>query len=74
MTEPRKWFSVPAAAIYTGFARDTLLRALRSGELAGDQRAGRRGHWRIERDALDAWIRGEKAPVKVPSVTRGRSA
>lgn len=74
MTEPKKWFSVPAGSIYTGRARDTLLRALRSGELVGHQRAGKHGHWAITRDALDAWMRGEVAEVTVPTVTRGRSA
>lgn len=54
----RIWFTTNQAAEYTGRHRQTVANALRTGELEGNQRhVG--SHWRIHRDALDAWMRGE---------------
>lgn len=55
----RIWHTTKTAAEYTGYATSTVLRALESGELVGSQPRGRRSRWRIHRDALDAWMRGE---------------
>ncbi|EFQ84688.1 DNA binding domain, excisionase family [Aeromicrobium marinum DSM 15272] len=56
--EGRTWFSTAQAAQHSGWSSKTVLRALRDGTLAGSQRmAG--GRWRIHRDDLDAWLRGE---------------
>lgn len=52
------WMTVDEAAAYARIDRDGLSRVLRSGELVGHRR-GERGRWRIHRDELDAWIRGE---------------
>lgn len=54
----RVWFSTTQAAEYTGRHPKTLHKALAAGELNGNQRhAG--CSWRIHRDDLDAWMRGE---------------
>ncbi|MEV4604829.1 helix-turn-helix domain-containing protein [Amycolatopsis sp. NPDC049253] len=53
------WMGTPEGATYTGRHAKTLLKALRRGELLGYQN-GPRGSWRIHRDDLDAWIRGER--------------
>lgn len=65
---------MPEAAEYARAGTTTILRALASGELQGEQprtKSGRGGKWRIHIDALDAWIRGEQAEVRVPNVARG---
>lgn len=53
----RIWHSTATAAEYAGCHVDTLLAALRAGELRGSQRKVN-GRWRIHRDDLDAWLRG----------------
>ncbi len=54
------WFTTRQAAAFTGYHQDTVRKALEAGEIAGSQRrAG--GHWRIHRDDLDRWLRGERA-------------
>ena len=53
----RIWFNTSQAAEYTGWSYDTVVRALREGTLQGQQR-GAGKHWRIHRDALDAWNGG----------------
>lgn len=53
----RIWFDTVQAAQYTGWSTKTVVRALRSGDLRGQQRsAGCR--WRMHRDWLDAWMAG----------------
>lgn len=36
----------------------TVRKALESGELHGHQPSGRRGHWSVSAEAVDAWIQG----------------
>lgn len=67
------WLTTAEAAQYAKRSRDGIARALRSGELRGNQ-PGRKGSWLIHRDDLDAFIRGEVADVKVPVVTRRRAS
>jgi excisionase family DNA binding protein len=68
------WYNLPDAATYAaGASSDTIGDALRSGELRGYQAAAG-GKWRIHRDDLDAWIRGEIAPVEVPKITRRKAS
>lgn len=56
----RVWFDTTQAAEYASFSTKTIVRALQSGELRGQQRASR-GRWRIHRDWLDAWLSGGAA-------------
>lgn len=67
------WLTAPEAAVYAHRHPDTINRALRNGELAGNQPT-RKGRWLIHRDALDAWIRGEVAAVKVPAAAGRRAS
>jgi excisionase family DNA binding protein len=53
----RIWFSVAQAAEYATCHRDTVRKAAEASELHGSQRKAR-GHWRIHRDCLDAWLAG----------------
>lgn len=55
----RIWFDTAQASEYAGYHRQTIVRALQSGELQGNQRKVG-GKWRIHRDDLDAWMRGER--------------
>ena len=55
----RIWHDTKTAGEYTGYSPTTILRALEAGELVGSQPRGRGARWRIHRDALDAWLRGE---------------
>ncbi|MCP2168109.1 helix-turn-helix domain-containing protein [Goodfellowiella coeruleoviolacea] len=62
MTTDSPWFPQPAvknAAEYAGCHPKTLLAALQSGECKGYQ-AKARGRWRVHKDDVDRWIRGEK--------------
>lgn len=70
----RKWLNVAESRIVSGRGVGRIREALRSGELRGYKGDGVAGHWKINRDDLDAWVRGEKAPLVVPEVTRRRSA
>lgn len=64
------WLTAREAAEYSRRSAGTINKALRDGSLRGSQKV-RGGDWRIHRDDLDAWIRGELAPVIVPAkVTR----
>lgn len=54
----RIWHTTNSAAAYAAVHAQTILTALRSGELRGSQRK-KSGNWRIHRDDLDAWLRGE---------------
>lgn len=59
-TTERIWFNTAQAAEYTGYHATTVRGALEAGELVGSQRK-KNGRWRIHRDQLDAWLRGEAA-------------
>lgn len=63
------WLITAEAAQYARCSEDEIRDALASGELHGTQRRPG-GRWRIHRDWLDAWLRGDAAPVVVPLVTR----
>lgn len=65
------WLTLPQAVSYSKRGRTLITEALHRGELRGYQ-ATPAGRWTIHRDDLDAWIRGEIAPVEVPSITRPR--
>lgn len=56
----RIWHSTATAASYADCHPETVLAALRAGELRGSQRKPN-GRWRIHRDDLDRWLRGEQA-------------
>lgn len=58
----RRILSPNEAAQEVGCHAKTILRALRTDELTGYQRT-QNGSWRIYREDLDAWIRGEQ-PTK----------
>lgn len=60
MSAERIWHNTEQASEYSGYHPDTIAAALRSGELVGTQRK-KNGRWRIHRDALDAWLRGDAA-------------
>ena len=55
----RIWHTSATAAEYADCHVDTILAALRSGELKGHQRKSPHGRWRIHTTDLDAWLRGE---------------
>lgn len=55
----RVWLSVTEAQRYTGIAKTSLYEALQTGELAGSQRGGKRGKWRIHMNDIDAWMRSQ---------------
>jgi excisionase family DNA binding protein len=57
----RIWFTTRQAAEYAGCNIQTIADACRSGALqAGQPFGGAGGRWRIHRDALDQWLRGER--------------
>lgn len=56
----RIWFTTGQAADYAGCNIQTVAEACREGKLrAGQPFGGAGGRWRIHRDDLDAWLRGE---------------
>lgn len=57
--EGRIWHTTAQAAVYAECHPQTILSALQAGELKGSQRKAQ-GRWRIHRDDLDKWLRGEK--------------
>lgn len=59
----RIWHDTNSAAAYAGHHRQTIADALRDGSLKGAQRVPN-GRWRIHRDDLDAWLRGEKPQAR----------
>lgn len=63
------WFTKDEAAERARVSADTIGDALRSGDLRGYQ-SGRGGRWRIHRDDIDAWIKGEIAQIVVPPSRR----
>ncbi|NKS31219.1 helix-turn-helix domain-containing protein [Rhodococcus hoagii] len=52
------WLTTGEAAAYSRGHRNTVLIALRRGELAGYQRRAPQGEWRIRRTDLETWISG----------------
>ncbi len=54
----RYWFTVRQAKDHIGLSERTILDACRSGALKASQRVGG-GRWRIHRDDLERWARGE---------------
>lgn len=54
-----KWFTTAEAAEHARRHRNTILLALRSGELVGYQRTAPQGAWRIKEPDLERWLRGE---------------
>ncbi len=70
MTSP--WLTLPQAAERAQRGVRTLTRALADESLTGYQPV-KGGRWRIHVDDLDAWVRGEKAPVKLPVLSRRAS-
>lgn len=66
---PTPWLLLPEAMTYARIGRTDLIAALETGALRGHQtKPGAR--WRIHRDDLDAWLRGEKPPAINPTFTR----
>ncbi|MER5388349.1 helix-turn-helix domain-containing protein [Saccharopolyspora sp. NPDC002686] len=65
---PSPWMTVKEVATYSRHDRKFVLTALRRSQLRGFQ-ACVNGTWRIHRDDVDTWIRGEK-----PSRRRGLTA
>lgn len=71
------WLTTSEAAEVARRHPTVIQRALATGELIGYRR-GSRGHYRINRSDLDAWIRGETEPStttrKSKTVRRARQA
>lgn len=66
------WHTVTTARDYTGRGLSRIREALRDGTLTGHQtKPG--GTWRIERPALDAWMRGEIPAPQAPASRRRAS-
>jgi excisionase family DNA binding protein len=64
------WLTQKQAAARAQRGVRVINEALRNGELRGYQR-GVGGNWRIDRDDLDAWVRGETPPpIAAPAITR----
>lgn len=58
MTEP-EWLTPRQVADASQHHVQTIFTELRAGRLRGTQ-PKRRGHWRIHRDDVTAWMRGER--------------
>lgn len=54
-----RWLTTSEAAEHARRHRNTILLALRSGELVGFQRTAPQGAWRIREVDLERWLRGE---------------
>lgn len=63
--------TVAEACAYTKMGKQSVYRALHIGELKGHQSVAPRGTWRIHRDDLDDWLRGNQpyVPRPLPRVT-----
>lgn len=57
----RIWFNTTQASEHAGRHPDTVRDALEAQRLHGSQ-PKTRGHWRIHRDCLDAWLLGTPCP------------
>ncbi|MCD7100472.1 helix-turn-helix domain-containing protein [Pseudoclavibacter sp. 13-3] len=62
MPDADPWLSARAAADYTGYHIVTVRRAIAAGDLTAS-RHGARGHYRMRRSAVDAWVAGD-TPVQ----------
>lgn len=60
------WLVVPEVQAYARASRHEVIDALNDGSLRGYQRAPG-GKWRVHRDDVDAWLRGDS-----PAVVAGR--
>lgn len=73
MTIESPWMTFAEACEYARVGQQSMYRALRTHELKATQGAVRpgtvRGRWRIHRDDLDTWIRGDK-PQEVKPLRR----
>lgn len=68
MTERIEWLTTAEVAAITKHPEAEVRRALSRRELVGEQ--SRKGaHWRVDRRAVDAWVRGESF---VERITTGR--
>lgn len=75
MTAPidTPWMTVAEVKDYGRIGRSDILAALNDGSLRGHQvKAG--GRWRVHRDDVDAWLRGEQPEPIRPRFTRGRAS
>lgn len=54
-----RWMTTNEAAAHARRHRNTILLALRSGELVGYQRTAPQGAWRLKLSDLERWLRGE---------------
>lgn len=70
----KRWLTPYEVADYTQHHYQTVLHAMRSGELRATQRC-KRGSWRAEIADVDAWLRGERPLARVTrlAVRRGVS-
>lgn len=59
--DERIWFNTSQAATRAGRHPDTVRDALEAERLHGTQ-PKTRGHWRIHRDCLDAWVMNVPCP------------
>jgi excisionase family DNA binding protein len=67
------WLNLDDAARYALVGRDLMRDAVASGECVGYQ-SMKGGRWRVHRDDLDRWIRGDVGPATAPPlVTRRKS-
>ncbi|MBY6708468.1 helix-turn-helix domain-containing protein [Rhodococcus sp. BP-241] len=62
------WMTVPEVCEYGRTNRSAVYRALQVGELRGHQHVAPRGTWRVHRDDVDLWLRGEIAGAPVSSI------
>lgn len=75
MSDQSPWMSVQDVCQYGHTNRTTVYRALQIGELRGHQHVAPRGTWRVHRDDVDLWLRGEIAGSKLSSIRpHGRGA
>jgi excisionase family DNA binding protein len=55
--------TVPQISMLSGFSRTTVQREIRAGRFPGAWRIGQsNSRWRIPREAVIAWLRGEAPP------------
>ena len=67
------WLTPYEVAHRTGFSYDTVINAMRSGEMTASQH-GRRGRWTAHVQDVDAWMRGERNAPVLPIRRSRRSA
>ena len=63
------WLTAAESAQYSRRSVSTINNALRDGSLRGYQ-PKKNGTWRIHRDDLDAWMRGERADATPARIAR----